>query len=178
MTEIEKAELNDGLGRHPTTLCSHPGGEEIGIDTRLAPLIRSLWRLAIQTSACCQEAELRKGKAYIAFETIKDAERFLGLAAGAYSEDLESLYNRVVFHGSLWKSKAWAERRRFHVECWAKDWNMDYEWNEETQEGAPVVYGPPRIELGVVVLFPTGDIDAVTERFAELVEPLDVKNVR
>jgi hypothetical protein len=157
---------------HPTRDVFNPfTRDNIPIDADLAVLMERLWRRGIRTVSCCQEDTdypHHYGKAYIYFETVVDAERFLSIAAGSYSDELESLYNRVVFHGSLLELEDdWYLRRRFTVEATAADINHDFVWDPTTDEDELVIYGPPRIELGITVSFPREDITELAARFAD-----------
>ena len=68
--------------------CPWLGGCDIDIDVKLAPLIRRLWDLTIQTNECCQEA--RPGEACIEFPGTGDVEDFLAVAPRNYKVDLET----------------------------------------------------------------------------------------
>jgi hypothetical protein len=159
------------MSDHPERDVFNPfEGQEIRIDVELALLLPRMWQRGIRTTACCQDAGLdwreHEGKAYVVFPTVYDAERFLAIAAGSFSEELESLYNRVVFHGaSVETEDNWVHRRRFTVEGWASDLNRDYVESEEGGDDVAVVYGPPRIELSIAVYFPRDDIAALERRF-------------
>jgi hypothetical protein len=150
-------------------------GEYLPIDLDLAELISYLWQRGIRTVSCCQEDTdypHHYGKAYIYFETITDAERFLSIAAGEYSEEMESLYNRTVFHGAALETENdWYLRRRFTVEATAADVNRDFVWDPETDEDELVIYGPPKIELGILVSFPNSDIQELETRFRKFGSP-------
>jgi hypothetical protein len=160
------------MADHPEQDVFNPfEGEQTSIDVELAVLVARVWQRGIRTASCCQEAgpdwPEHEGKAYIAFPTVYDAERFLEIAAGSFSEELESLYNRVVFHGASIETEGdWAQRRRFAVEGWAADLNRDYVESEEGNGDVPVVFGPPPIELAVAVYFPRADIAELERRFA------------
>jgi hypothetical protein len=66
--------------------CSWLGGCDIDIDVKLAPLIRRLWDLAIETNESCQEA--RPGEACIEFPGTSDVEDFLSVAPRSYKVEL------------------------------------------------------------------------------------------
>ena len=68
--------------------CPWLGGCDIDIDVKLAPLIRRLWDLTIQTNECCQEA--RPGEACIEFPGTSDVEDFLTVAPRNYQVGLET----------------------------------------------------------------------------------------
>jgi len=50
------------------------------VDTRLAPLIAELWQADVDTCMSC-ERHAATQKAWIAFSTASDAERFLNIVA-------------------------------------------------------------------------------------------------
>jgi hypothetical protein len=63
------------------------------IDEKIAPLIKRLWDLGLQTSNSCED-NVPQGWVWIEFDSCSDAQRFLNLVAD-YSEDRNSLYNRI-----------------------------------------------------------------------------------
>jgi hypothetical protein len=68
--------------------CPWLGGCEVDIDVQLAPLIRRLWDLTIETNECCEEA--RPGEACIEFPGTSDVENFLAVAPRSYQVNLET----------------------------------------------------------------------------------------
>jgi hypothetical protein len=128
-------------------------------------------REASEPVGCCQEADSRinpahSGKAYIVFATLVDTERFLSIAADHFEEELESLYNRIVFNGShMTFEDGWPQRRRFLVEAIAADLVRSEDWDIDGSE--VVTYpGPPDINLTMIVHFPREDIAGLERRFA------------
>ena len=63
-------------------------GEALDIDVLLAPLIRELWRLEIETEQCCQEEW--PGLASIVFPGTGEAADFLWVAQENYKAELET----------------------------------------------------------------------------------------
>jgi hypothetical protein len=79
----------------PSQMYRELGGtwERLGLDKKIAPLIKSLCELGIDTLNSC-ENNVPKGWVWIEFITSMDAERFLDIVA-EYDEDRNSLYNRI-----------------------------------------------------------------------------------
>jgi hypothetical protein len=164
--------MTNDMPSHPERDVFNPFlGETVPIDVDLATLVARVWQRGIRTSWSCQDGGIdwsgHEGKAYIAFPTVYDAKRFLEIAAGDYSEDLESLYNRVVLHGSAIETEDdWYRRRRFTVEGWAADLNRDYD-----EDGNAVVNAPPEISLTIAVYFPRDDIASLEKQFLAAASP-------
>ena len=139
------AEAPRGRQCHDTVVVT-VGDRSAEIDVELAPIIESLWRLGIDTRACCQDqtADLKRRfknpRGYILFEATDDLRRFLELLDGT----------------------AIAEHR----------W-QNFDWSDGV--GSPLVEIPPigwsyainvrrpgpfrdGIEIGASVKFPVGDI--------------------
>jgi hypothetical protein len=62
--------------------------QEIDIDVKLAPLIRLLWDLDIDTCQCCQE--YRPGEACIEFPGTDEVCEFLNVAQREYKVEVET----------------------------------------------------------------------------------------
>ncbi len=139
---------NNQQSHHETVLVL-VGDRSAQIDTDLASLIESLWKLGINTRGCCQnESETLSRptpvqRGYIGFELVDDLQRFL----------------------ELFDDTAMADHR----------W-QNFEWADEV--GGPVVEVPPigwtyrinvrrpgpkrdGIEIGASVRFPVGDIPLI-----------------
>lgn len=99
--------------------------EVIDVDEFIAPLIRELWRLNINTEWCCEgypDATDYRRKAYIVFESCSDAEYFLRIV---YSKTLDST-DRLRQSGTppkcnqyIWKTKpgvCWEYEADFYVD--------------------------------------------------------------
>ena len=104
---------------HETVTLHHPEYGDVEIDCGLAELIGFVWRAGLETVACCEE--VRGPFAFIQFATPESAAAFLSTAAGTYSEDPESLYNRIAdahrlieINGTDWR--AWIRERCWHVD--------------------------------------------------------------
>ncbi len=133
------------------------GDRTAEIDVDLALIIESLWKLGIDTRACCQDEtadlkrQFRKPRGYILFETTQDLQRFLELLDGTPI----------------------AEHR----------W-QNFDWSDGI--GSPLVEIPPigwiyginvrrpgpkrdAIEIGASVRFPVGDIPIIEATLSALV---------
>jgi hypothetical protein len=106
---------------HPTETLTTPSGERVEIDAAMVPVVRSLWRLGLATTACCQDvgeatAGVRAqrdislgygGDAFIAYQRgwallklpIPDAMRLVALLA-----DVPSFGDRVRHP---WRPGSW-----------------------------------------------------------------------
>jgi hypothetical protein len=144
----------------------HPERGDIGIDEKLAGLIAVLWRLGLRTTACCQDGD-RKGTAWIAFDNWQDVEFFLSAAAGEHSEEIESLYNRIVYAGRVLPDywRRWMRERCWRVDGLALDCNADIDENGEL-----VLIGPPAMEVLPAVYFPVSDVPEVESRLRVFAE--------
>ena len=139
------AEAPPGRRRHNTVAVT-VGDHSAEIDVELARIIESLWKLRIDTRACCQDEtadlkrQFKEPRGYILFETTQDLQRFLELLDGT----------------------AIAEHR----------W-QNFDWSDDI--GSPLVEIPPNgwnyginvrrpgpfrdsIEIGASVRFPSEDI--------------------
>lgn len=143
--------------RHPTVLL-RIGEQEAEIDVEIAPLIEQIWTAGIETTNSCQENQ--PGMAWIEFLTAIDAADFLNAVAGEYSNEFDSLYNRIA-HG--WEPLAsrpvgWCE---YSLHPW--DASVEQKWvNEDEIDEAPT--GPPEFVFSVSVRFPRTDIPLLIER--------------
>jgi hypothetical protein len=74
--------------RHKTVKLKCPWrADPVDIDAKLAPLIREVWRLGIDTCQCCQERW--PGMAEIEFPGTAEAAEFLYFAQQDYCTELE-----------------------------------------------------------------------------------------
>jgi hypothetical protein len=79
---------------HPTSLVVDPDtGETIEIDVELAGIITAAWQLGIRTVQCCQH-EQECDSAWIQFERITDASRFLAALFADSPDDRDDLFDR------------------------------------------------------------------------------------
>jgi hypothetical protein len=100
--------------------------------------------------------------AYVGFDEWADIETFLSVAAGQHSEEIESLYNRIVGKVMRVPYKRWADKRLWRVEAGTRDLNLDFE-----EDNTPVLFGPPAIALSPFVVFPASDTEEVVRRLRE-----------
>ena len=81
------AEAPQGRRCHDTVVVT-VGDRTAEIDVNLARIIESLWKLGIDTRACCQDEsadlkrQVKEPRGYILFETTDDLQRFLELLDG------------------------------------------------------------------------------------------------
>ena len=81
------AEVPQGRRCHNTVVAT-VGDRTAEIDVELALIIESLWKLGIDTRACCQDEtadlkrQFKEPRGYILFETTQDLQRFLELLDG------------------------------------------------------------------------------------------------
>jgi len=141
---------------HSTELVT-VGDRSAEIDVELARIIESLWKLGIDTRACCQDetANLKRRfkdpRGYILFETSEDLWRFLTLLDGTAASD------------HRWQNFDWADGVGGPVvEVPPIGWT--YRINVRRP-------GPKRdgIEIGASVRFPVGDIPMIEATLSALV---------
>jgi hypothetical protein len=123
------------------------------VDKAIAPLILDLWRAGCDTLNSCQDNRGEGGevqRVWIHFVTVADAERFMGIAAGEPSDEVESLYSRIVGEAD---AHDWYEFRRNRA--WSYDAHPE-PWTDDN--------GRDRITLSVSIRFPFSDYQAVLDR--------------
>ena len=122
------------------------GDRTAEIDVKLARIIESLWKLGIDTRACCQDEtadlkrQVKEPRGYILFETTDDLQRFLELLDGT----------PIAEH--RWQNFDWSDGVGSPlVEIPPNGWNYGINVRRP---------GPFRdcIEIGASVRFPAGDI--------------------
>ena len=69
-------------------------GKFIKVDEGIAPLLKAIWKLGIETTLSCQEN--RDGIAWIEFATAEDAKAFIDIVSHRHDSDPHSLYNRIA----------------------------------------------------------------------------------
>ena len=145
--------------QHPQTFIEHRGFAA-EVDEEIAPLILEMWRAGIPTMLSCQDngGDGAGGRIWIALPAGA-AEFFLTIAAGEYSDDIDSLYNRVVrgFVPEAWEE--FRERRAWHYDSTAMDVSLDLD-----SDGDVTLTGPTEVMLAAHVRFPRGDLDEVLKR--------------
>jgi hypothetical protein len=80
---------------HNAVMMTTHGGAKIAVDVKIAPLIRRLWDLGIETVQSCQEIE--PGTAYIGFPNIAVARKFIRM--GKPRERSRDRYYKPVLIG-------------------------------------------------------------------------------
>lgn len=73
--------------------CPFDDGQLIPIDAQLAPLIRLIWRVGIETLTCCRNQHA--GLARIGFQDTDDVEDFLFIARRQYFVQASSIYEEA-----------------------------------------------------------------------------------
>ena len=142
-------------GRRPTRV------SRAGLDVEIAPLLLDLWRLGCWTLNSCQD---NFGKVWLEFDDGGAAELFCSIAAGAFDQQLESLYTRVLGWGSTRigrpsRTSAW----RYAVV--PTDLNVEWETaREEPWEEVGRSRGAPQVVFHVSVRFPRSDLPEVARR--------------
>ena len=122
------------------------GERSAQIDVELAHVVTSLWKLGIDTRACCQDEtadlnrQFKEQRGYVLFETTDDLQRFLELLDGT----------PIAEH--RWQNFDWSDGVGSPlVEIPPNGWNYGINVRRP---------GPFRdcIEIGANVRFPAGDI--------------------
>ena len=122
------------------------GDHSAEIDVELARIIESLWKLRIDTRACCQDEtadlkrQVKEPRGYILFETTDDLQRFL------------ELLDATPIAEHRWQNFDWSDGVGSPlVEIPPNGWNYGINVRRP---------GPFRdcIEIGASVRFPAGDI--------------------
>lgn len=138
------------------------GNFEADIDEELAPLIEEIWKADIPTVNACQEN--RNGIAWIEFLTGIDVADFLNVVAGKYSDEINSLYNRIR---GEWDDAVtgpaegkWQFSMR-SVDMSVRQWFVDENSIDEE------VMGPPEFIFHVSIHFPRTDIPVLLQRMRE-----------
>lgn len=137
----------DEQGAHHPTVARMYDGERIDVDEGIAPLLDLAWRAGTATTGSCQGGA---APAMLGFPTADDAERFLEIAIGDDDpdDDLHSLAARVLRRDDP-DPADWARHRR------------ERGWRYLASPSAA-----PPLTLGIVAMFPSDDIPALTECLA------------
>lgn len=87
--------ISKTLGVRSTSLAEHKqvDVEGVEIDEGIADLIVACWDRGIETVLSCEN---NSGRIWIEFFEESDLVEFTRIAAGEFSDDVESLYNRVL----------------------------------------------------------------------------------
>lgn len=149
--------MSEIANEHPTVEV-----EGVAIDVEVAPLIRLLWDLNIDTINSCQN---NHGRVWLEFASALDAEIFLNTVA-AYEDDFDALYNRIR---GAWspadqvEDDGWRDQQAWSYEASPIDQSVD---EVETAEGEIEEYvtGPADFTFSISVRFPLSDLQSVVDR--------------
>lgn len=121
------------------------------VDENIADLILNLWKLDIVTLNSC-ENNVPQDWVWIEFLSAIDAESFLNIVANEYSDDYNSLYNRIK---NAWDGNT--EENVWKISVNIDDLNVVYDeiGNDEVIETS---IGKPTMNLIVSVRFPISDL--------------------
>ena len=137
------------------------GDFEADIDEELAPLIEEIWKMDFPTVNSCQENQ--PGVAWIEFFSSVDAAEFLDVVAGEYSDESDSLYNRIR---GEWDGTSGPVQGKWKfdihpVDMSIRQWYVDEGCIDEEPTGAP------EFLFHVSIRFPRTDIDVLLQRMRE-----------
>ncbi len=140
-------------------------GMDADIDIEIAPLIEKVWRAGFHTFNSCQENQ--PGIIWIEFD-LDDGLQFLNIVADEYSDDYDSLYNRIR-HG--WETK---DKKSIDWEFAINlvDWSIESRYEGENGEPGDIYCietptGPPNFIPFLSVRFPKEDLTLVEERMRQ-----------
>jgi hypothetical protein len=155
MEKVTSSRTFRGRRCHDTVVVT-VGDRTAEIDVKLARIIESLWKLGIDTRACCQDEtadlnrQFKEPRGYVLFETTDDLHRFLELLDGT----------PIAEH--RWQNFDWSNGvGSLLVEVPPIGWSYGINVRRP---------GPKRvgIEIGASVRFPVGDIPLLESTLAEL----------
>jgi hypothetical protein len=126
------------------------------IDEKIAPLIKSLWELGINTFNSC-ENNVPEGWVWIEFESASHAEEFLNIVA-EYNEDRNSLYNRIR---QAWDSDDDSLFWQYSVH--ANDWGVSETLDEEENLEEEFL-GQSAFIFSFSIRFPQSDLEEIMNK--------------
>ena len=143
------------------------------IDIKIAPLIEEIWKADFHTFNSCQDNQpywkpaSQTGVIWIEFD-LDDGLQFLNIIADEYSDDYDSLYNRIR-HG--WETE---DKNSIDWEFAINlvDWSIESRYEGENGEPGDIYCietptGPPNFIPFLSVLFPKEDLPLVEERMRQ-----------
>lgn len=147
------------MDNHKTKLIKYKD-MEAEVDENIADLILNLWKLNIMTVLSC-ENNVPDDFVWIEFMSVTDAEEFLNIAAGSYSDDVHSMYNRI--------RQAWSENDDDDDDFWLYNVNID-----DMNVSADIIddcveeksSGKPEFNVFMSVRFPLTDLEEVKKKVA------------
>ena len=137
---------------HPTVHVSWDD-QEADVDEDIAELVLECWRSGLRTVSSCQDWRSRRGRARMVWVQLplSSAEAFLAIAAGRYTDEMDSLYNRIL--------------RDSEPELGWEEWRRDRFWH---YAASPLdLAGPerlPEVVFDIGVGFPFEDLPEVVRR--------------
>ena len=138
------------MPKHKTVLVEHGRWRE-SIDKNIAPLILETWKAGVRTDYSCEdEREPGDNDAWVVlgFPSIAAARRWMRIVA-ADEKDGRWLHNQEM-------RVACREMRQRGVACWR--------WETYAYDAVYDATGPTRLDFGVLVRFPRGDLPTVMRR--------------
>lgn len=126
------------------------------VNSKLADLILNMWKLGIKTTGS-GESELLENYQFIKFADSNGAEEFLNIVSQKYSEDTQSLHNRISWERCCKdESGNWArDTRNWHFQCFPRDANVKYDKNNK------VITKHSAFSMNIYIEFPDFDIPDV-----------------
>lgn len=144
------------MPKHKTTTVS-VNGISAEIDKKIAPLIKRLWELDINTFNSC-ENNVPEGWVWIEFESAIHAEDFLNIVA-EYDEDRNSLYNRIR---QEWDSDEDSLFWQYNVH--PKDWGVEQIPDENDEYLEERFTGESSFIFSFSIRFPQSDLKEIMRR--------------
>lgn len=135
------------MSKHEQVCVEHPDGWVADIDIKIAPLIKALWEMGIDTFNSCQDNQ--PGVIWIEFSTAKDLTRFLTMVISKIPVD--DLYCRIF---DSWQYSVLLDDSREYYDSEVRDIRFD-----ET--------GECEISMSISLRFPISDYELVYSAFKE-----------
>ncbi len=136
------------------------GDLEADIDEMLAPLVKEIWKAGISTANSCQENQ--PGVAWIEFFSSIDATEFLDIVAGEYSDEFDSLYNRIR---GEWSRTSDPVQGKWQFDIHPVDMSIRQWYVDDNIDEKPT--GAPEFIFRVSIRFPCTDINVLLQRMLE-----------
>lgn len=156
------------MAEHPQVSIQVAPDYTLDVDDGIADLITEIWRVGLTTTLSCQDnrtKEAPSGCIWIEFTSAAEAEAFLDIVSGPYSDDPDSLYNRIR-HGGCPPHcdgvDCYQEHGPWRYSVGVDDQNIDG-W-EEKDDWVEESVGPPWFLFSLSVRFPHRDYEVVLSR--------------
>lgn len=151
---------------HKTKLIQHED-MEAEVDLKIADLILNLWKLDLTTTNSCQDNN-PKDWIWIEFASTLDAEQFLNICANEYSDDVDSLYNRI--------RQEWdGAKDSWKYSTCIDDYNVHQEIDEEDDSIIEISLGKPDFMFSMSIRFPAYDLKEVERLVNEELTNLSIE---